>query len=215
MKIQKKEFEWARPLKPLDLSKVTGIALHHMAHPTAGMDEIHQWHLARGWKGFAYNYWIDFDGTIYECRGLNKGGGLYDPLNKTILSIGFQGDYDKSKIMPKAQYQAGVELIRYLKRLIPTIQTVNGHKHWQDNTSCPGKYYPLSEIITDSNRVIDNNMPVKDFDQVASWAKESVKKVVRAGIMLGDDQGNFNPKANITRQEIAVALDRLIQKMKP
>ena len=58
-------------------------------------------------------------------------------------------------------------------------------------------------------------MPVKDFDQVASWAKESVKKVVRAGIMLGDDQGKFNPTAPITGQEIAVALDRFIQKMKP
>ena len=90
MKIQKKEFQWARPLKPLDLSKVTGIALHHMAHPTAGMDEIHQWHLARGWKGFAYNYWVNYGGNIYECRGLNIGGGLLDPLNETVISIGLQ-----------------------------------------------------------------------------------------------------------------------------
>ena len=66
MKIEKKEFEWARPLKPLDLSKVTGIALHHMAHQTAGMDEIHRWHLERGRKGLAYNYWVDYGGNVYE-----------------------------------------------------------------------------------------------------------------------------------------------------
>lgn len=214
IKIIKKEFTWARPLQPLDLAKVTGIALHHMASETNSMLQIHQWHLDNGWAGFAYNYWIDYEGNIYECRGLNKGGGLYDPLNKTILSIGFQGDYDKSKIMPKAQYNAGVELIRYLKRLIPTIQTVNGHKHWQDNTSCPGKYYPLTEMIIDSNRVIDNNMPVKDFDQVAKWAKDAVKKVLDKGIMIGDDQGYFRPTEPITRQEVAVVVSRLLNLIK-
>jgi hypothetical protein len=205
MKIQKKEFEWARPLKPLDLSKVTGIALHHMAHVSAGMDEIHQWHLARGWKGFAYNYWIDYDGNVYECRGLNSGGGLLDPLNDVIISIGFQGDYDKTQTMPRKQFIAGCELIRYLRIKIPSISLVAGHKHWQA-TSCPGKYFPLEEMIETSNRMLS----IRDFDQVADWAKESVLNVYEKGIMLGDDQGNFNPTAPITRQEVAVIIDRLL-----
>jgi len=210
MKIQKKEFQWARPLKPLDLSKVTGIALHHMAHPTAGMDEIHQWHLARGWKGFAYNYWVDYDGNIYECRGLNAGGGLLDPLNDTVISVGFQGDYDKTQAMPKAQFIAGCEIIRYLRNLIPTINIVDGHKKWQA-TSCPGKYFPLEEMI----RMSEKMLKIKDYDNISGWAKEAVLNVMDAGIMIGDDTGKFNPTAPITRQEIAVALDRLIQKMKP
>jgi len=205
IKIIKQEFDWARPLQPLDLSKVTGISLHHMAHPTADMQTIHQWHISNGWAGFAYNYWIDFEGNIYECRGLNKGAGLYDPLNETVLSVGFKGDYDTSQIMPKPQYNAGVELIRYLKQLIPTIQTVNGHKHWQDNTNCPGKYFPLIEMITDSN-----NIPAKDFEQVANWAKEAVKEVIEKGIMIGDDKGFFNPAMPVTRQELAVVISRLL-----
>ncbi len=55
-------------------------------------------------------------------------------------------------------------------------------------------------------------MKIKDYDDVASWAKESVLNVYEKGIMLGDDQGNFNSQDPITRQEVAVALDRLIQK---
>ena len=205
MKIQKKEFEWARPLKPLNLSKVTGIALHHMAHPTAGMDEIHQWHLAKGWKGFAYNYWIDYEGTVWEGRGLHSGAGLYDPLNDSVISIGFKGDYDKTQTMPKAQFLAGCELIRYLRIKIPSISLVAGHKHWQA-TSCPGKYFPLEEMIETSNRMLS----IRDFDQVADWAKESVLNVYVAGIMIGDDTGKFNPTAPITRQEVAVIIDRLL-----
>jgi hypothetical protein len=205
MKIQKKEFEWARPLKPLNLSKVTGIALHHMAHPTAGMDEIHQWHLAKGWKGFAYNYWIDYEGTVWEGRGLHSGAGLYDPLNDSVISIGFKGDYDKTQTMPKAQFLAGCELIRYLRIKIPSISLVTGHKHWQA-TSCPGQYFPLQEML----RMSETMMKIKDYDDVASWAKESVLNVYEKGIMLGDDQGNFNSQDPITRQEVAVIIDRLL-----
>lgn len=58
----------------------------------------------------------------------------------------------------------------------------------------------------------DVMLKIKDFDQIADWAKESVLNVYDAGIMIGDDTGKFNPTAPITRQEIAVALDRLIKK---
>lgn len=172
MKIIKKAFEWARPLTPLNLSSVSGIALHHMDHATAGMDEIHQWHLAKGWKGFAYNYWIDFEGNTYECRGLNAGGGLYDPLNDTILSIGFQGDYSKTKQMPAAQFNAGVELISYLKSSMPTINTVDGHKHWQDNTSCPGQYFPLSKMIDAVNGVSIMGKSELSVEQMRKFLRE-------------------------------------------
>lgn len=164
IKIIKKEFAWASPLKPLILSKVTAIALHHMEHLSAGMDEIHRWHLGNGWKGFAYNYWIDFNGNIYECRGLNKGGGLYEPHNEYTISIGFQGHYDITKEMPKAQYNSGVELIKYLKQTIPTINLIAGHKHWQPEKSCPGKYFPLEKMIQDSKE-INMTEKVKDFQR--------------------------------------------------
>ncbi|WP_185819589.1 hypothetical protein [Salibacterium salarium] len=27
----------------------------------------------KGWNGIGYNFWISFDGKIYEGRGLNQG----------------------------------------------------------------------------------------------------------------------------------------------
>jgi len=207
VEIIKEEFDWARPLEPLDLSKVTGIAFHHMAHPTAGMQTIHKWHRDRGWAGFAYNYWIDFYGSIFEGRGLNKGAGLYDPLNRTVLSIGFQGDYDNSEIIPEAQLIAGVKLVVYLKQLIPAIKTVNGHNYWQNDTSCPGRYFPLERIIETSAKI----ERIKDFDNIAGWAEDSAIKVIEKGIMIGDDQGFFNPAMPCTRQELAVVVSRLLE----
>lgn len=52
----------------------------------------------------------------------------------------------------------------------------------------------------------------KDNDKISLWAMDSVRKVTEAGIMLGDSDGNFRPKDNITREEVAVIVARLLKK---
>lgn len=159
MKIVKADIKWRYALTPLDLSKVDAIALHHMAHPTAGIAEIDKWHKDKGWAGFAYNYWIGFDGQIWEGRGLNQGAGVTSQ-NSHIISIGFQGNYEPffdtrgnmvqyETEMPQAQYEAGVWLIRHLLKLLPSIKVVEGHKYFEQ-TSCPGKYFPLEQMKGES-----------------------------------------------------------------
>ena len=56
------------------------------------------------------------------------------------------------------------------------------------------------------------DMEFKDEKFISKWAKDAVKKVSDAGIMLGDDLGNFNPKSNITREEAAVIISRILDK---
>ena len=51
-----------------------------------------------------------------------------------------------------------------------------------------------------------------DDASIAGWAKDAVKKVADAGIMLGDENNNFNPRANLTRQEAAVIIERLLER---
>jgi hypothetical protein len=61
-------------------------------------------------------------------------------------------------------------------------------------------------MIETSNRMLS----IRDFDQVADWAKEAVLNVYEKGIMLGDSHGYFKPTELITRQEVAVVIDRLL-----
>lgn len=49
----------------------------------------------------------------------------------------------------------------------------------------------------------------KDEKEIPAWAKEAVAKVTKAGLMVGDDKGNFRPNDPITRAELAVVLQRL------
>ncbi|MBR5479761.1 MAG: S-layer homology domain-containing protein, partial [Clostridia bacterium] len=50
-----------------------------------------------------------------------------------------------------------------------------------------------------------------DANAVASYAKEAVEALTGAGIIAGSN-GKINPKANTTRAEVAVVLDRIINK---
>lgn len=165
MNIIKPDIKWNGALSPM--KAIDSIALHHMAHSTAGIQDIHKWHLDRGWKGFGYNYWVDKKGNVYEGRGLNEGAGVLGE-NSHVLSIGFQGDYDSvDKAMPTAQFNAGVWICRKLIVDIPAIRTVHGHKYW-NSTSCPGKYFPLTEMVTAAileRGEISMKDKVKDFQR--------------------------------------------------
>lgn len=43
------------------------------------------------------------------------------------------------------------------------------------------------------------------------WAKESIERLGKLGIIKGDEQGNFNPDKPITRAEVAVIISRLLK----
>lgn len=133
------------PLQNLTLSKVDSIALHHMAHPTADVKTVESWHINQGWRAIGYNFWVGFDGTVYEGRGFKLGAGV-ENQNGHIISIGFQGDYHSKEVkMPDAQFNAGVDIIKYVLEKVPTIKKIGGHGEFMA-TACPGKYFPLAEM---------------------------------------------------------------------
>jgi hypothetical protein len=90
-------------------------------------------------------------------------------------------------------------------------------EYWGDKGFCTIPYnFPIREMwaVTDKiNRYDEEGKQMYgDFDSVSNWAKESVVKCNELGLMSGDGV-NFNPKAPITREEIAAVMYRLYQKL--
>ena len=50
-----------------------------------------------------------------------------------------------------------------------------------------------------------------DAAQIADWAKDKISIVQQIGLMEGRNDGRFDPKANVTRAEIAVIIERLLK----
>ncbi len=67
----------------------------------------------------------------------------------------------------------------------------------------------------DINSYVGITLPYADAEDIPKWALLYIKAAYAEGIMTGSKAGDsvvFNPNADITRQEAASALDRLIEK---
>jgi|SRR5690625_1162983 len=132
-------------LSRLNKSRITRLVMHHMAHETWDIYDVHNYHKrGNGWSGVGYNWWISFDGNIYEGRGWNQGAHA-SGYNTTSLGIGYQGDFTKQK-MPDAQLQAGIELNNWLMaELGLSKNAIVGHRD-VGNTTCPGPNFRMTEL---------------------------------------------------------------------
>lgn len=54
-----------------------------------------------------------------------------------------------------------------------------------------------------------------DFSAVSDYAKGSVEAIARTGLMIGDNNGMFNPRKQASRAEAAMVFMRLKQKLTP
>lgn len=59
-----------------------------------------------------------------------------------------------------------------------------------------------------------NTIEFADSEKAAGYAAESISRVAAAGIFSGDENGNFNPKANLSRAEACAILCRLAELIK-
>jgi N-acetylmuramoyl-L-alanine amidase len=73
----------------------------------------------------------------------------------------------------------------------------------------PGTNYG-QDILAIHKKVV--GFKVKEKDYKGHWAEKEIDKVVAAGLMIGDDKGNFAPDKPVSRAELATVLSRLIDK---
>ena len=52
-----------------------------------------------------------------------------------------------------------------------------------------------------------------DQNEIASWARPYVEQMIVSGIMQGDANGKFRPKAAVTREELAAVIARVLDKV--
>ena len=120
------------------------IILHHAEASECSPDDIQRWHLANGWSGAGYHFEVRKNGTVHSLRPEWAVGSHAQGSNYDSIGICFEGNY-MTEEMPKAQLDAGRELVAYLKAKYG-IEKVQRHKDVCD-TNCPGDNFPFDEIV--------------------------------------------------------------------
>ena len=162
---------------PLILENVKYIIVHHAAAVFATYESINQWHIENGWAGFGYNEYIRKDGSVYIGRGDNIGAQCA-AMNSVSYGICCEGDYDNETTMPELQKLSLIERIRVNRLRFVNFKCTALHSQFFA-TSCPGKNFPLAEILKRSevrNLTLDEAIQVLVKEGVINGA-EYRKKV--------------------------------------
>ena len=141
MKINEVDYKWNGSLTKR--ASTTRIILHHAAAKTCTAQQIHSWHLANGWVGIGYHFFVRKDGSVYRGRPEDTVGAHAGNNNYDSIGVCFEGNF-MTETMSEAQKRAGQELVRYLKDKygISKVQ-----KHSDVNaTGCPGAHFPFAAI---------------------------------------------------------------------
>ena len=73
--------------------------LHHAESKSCTADDIHRWHLANGWAGIGYHFFVRKDGSIYRGRPENDIGSHAKGSNSDSIGICFEGSiYDRNNV---------------------------------------------------------------------------------------------------------------------
>lgn len=140
MKINEVDYSFKGTLA--DRVKTLYLILHHRAG-TGDAKSIHASHLALGYQGIGYHFYVRKDGSIFRGRPETKIGAHAKGFNDKSLGICFEGNFESEK-MPEIQLSAGRKLIKYLKSIYPDA-VVKRHKDF-NQTACPGKNFPFDEM---------------------------------------------------------------------
>ena len=178
--IKKADLKWNGNLKPLYLPKIKYIMIHHTAHPTWNIYDVHNFHQhTNGWIGIGYNFFINPDGTVFEGRGLNVGAGATG-YNYNSIHVCFAGNFENTNPTQK-QLESGRKLIEYLLTLVPSDVKIIGHKDI-GKTACPGRNFPLDEFKSIKKEMEDKKM----FE--AGQGKEAIEYLAEQGRITNKEQ---------------------------
>lgn len=178
------------------------------------------------------------DSTFVPFNDVASSHWAYASINamkkKGVLNGFENGDYKPSSSVTRAEFVCalckllGLEPISYGSKFADVKQGewysdyveailqkgyIKGDENGNFNPNAPITREQMASII---GNILENvnsaEITYGDRDSISDWALQSVAKAFAGGIMKGDDNGNFNPKADITRAETAVILERLSQR---
>lgn len=123
------------------------IVLHHAEASRASAEDIHRWHLDRGWSGIGYHYFVRKDGDVWRGRPEDTVGahaGSASGYNSRSIGICFEGNY-MTETMPEAQLAAGRALLADIEGRHGGRLKIIGHRD-VTSTDCPGARFPMARL---------------------------------------------------------------------
>ena len=150
MKILNAKLEWAKPIPRRRHEDIRYIVMHHTeSSPAATPQEIHAWHVSRGWAGCGYHYLAYSDGTVYIARPNLWVPACVHGFNRQSLCVAAVGRFNDHP-PDEAHLRVLARLVAGLRRAYPQAELV---RHRDLNpTVCPGNAFPWRAFLEEVRR---------------------------------------------------------------
>lgn len=174
MRIIEKIFDWA--WIPERRRSTDTVVLHHSAG-AGTVEEVHRIHCGQGWPGIGYHFYVRKSGEVYRGRPEEQIGTHTAHYNASTIGVCFEGNFEREQ-MPEAQYNAGVELVRYLLEKYGPLE-IKRHRDF-NATACPGRNFPINDMKEEANMQRYNKLA-----EMPDWARPTVKKLMDKRVLVG------------------------------
>ena len=177
-------------------------------------------HLARGFSDIAQHFTVFPDGLIVTGRSLEKNPAGIVGANKGAVCIENFGNFDKGHDkMTAEQADAIITLIAVLCKVfgLESETAITYHAWWTAKGQALGDYHPAKSAKTCPGTAFfggntrdaflknllprikdamqtkeENEVRYKYYDDMPDWAKPTIAKLVRKGLLKGDCDGAHN-----------------------
>lgn len=217
MKIIEERYAWRGALSVR--SRTDTIILHHAEASSATAQDIHRWHLGRGWSGIGYHYYVRKDGSVYRGRPEDAVGahaGSKSGYNARSIGICFEGNYMR-ETMPAAQLEAGRALLREIEARYGGKLAILQHCDVA-STDCPGVKFPMDSLknymeandltASEVRKIVREEIAAAAQREAAApvdeYAKSAWEQAKAQGVMDGTA-----PRGPVLREQFAVVMQRL------
>ena len=148
-------FTFSEELVPRKAGATRYIILHHseVTSPHTAED-IHRWHLKKGWAGIGYHYFIAKGGEVFEGRPRDTVGAHTYGYNQESIGVCFEGDFSKENLT-KQQESAAVKLLVILGIAYSDAE-LRRHSDLSQKKTCPGKNFPFNHLLQRVGNIITN-----------------------------------------------------------
>lgn len=140
------KFNYDKMVK-LNPQKVLFIILHHAAATECTIEQIHKWHLQRGFAGAGYHYLIRKDGAIEKGRPIQYIGAHCSGNNSCSIGVCLEGDFRKENPTTE-QIETLNKLVPEIRKIYPTIKRVLNHNDLM-KTKCP--VHNLKQLVNSTD----------------------------------------------------------------
>ena len=214
---------------PNTFIKPVGLVIHETANPNADA-LMHYKYFNNTYRGSSAHAFIDWNRIVQTINWNKKAWHAGRTANKYFIGIELchATTADRFNVV----YNQAVELFAFLFVEVLGIKTVTNENlmshdevsnKWKETDhKDPISYFAKFGKTVDGFRSDVQNQIKKsiikevlgmfsDDNKIGTWAKPSVDRLVKLGLLKGDENNKFNPQNFLTREQFAVVADKILQ----